>query len=142
MLLNEMEPITQRDLTERLDIQPGSASEILAKLENGELIVRTPNVEDRRTTDIHLTGSGRALAEEAAGQRRQRHEEMFSGLSEAEKETLLSLLEKLCEDWGARYRGTGAPSGSLEHHHGHRGHLRLCHERYRCGGGSGRRGRG
>ncbi|WP_304975963.1 MarR family transcriptional regulator, partial [uncultured Acetatifactor sp.] len=33
IILNELEAITQRDLTERLGIQPGSASEILAKLE-------------------------------------------------------------------------------------------------------------
>lgn len=107
MILNQTESITQRNLTDRLDIQPGSASEILAKLENGGLSVRTPNAKDRRTTDIHLTGPGRALAEEAAGQRRQRHEEMFFGLLEAEKESLLSLLEKLRE---IGRRGTAGPA--------------------------------
>ena len=35
IILNESETITQRDLTERLGIQPGSASEILSKLEGG-----------------------------------------------------------------------------------------------------------
>ena len=34
-------PLTQRDLTERLGIQPGSASEIVSKLESGGMIRRT-----------------------------------------------------------------------------------------------------
>ena len=105
IILRESGEITQRDLTERLAIQPGSASEILAKLENAGLILRTQNGEDRRTTDIRLTDSGRTLAEDAAGQRRARHEEMFSCLSAEEKQTLLALLDKLCADWIGRYPG-------------------------------------
>lgn len=84
IILNESENITQRDLTERLGIQPGSASEILAKLENAGLILRTQNEADRRTIDIYLTDEGKAFAEEALVQRRKRHEDMFSGLSEEE----------------------------------------------------------
>ncbi len=99
IILNEFEPMTQRDLTERLGIQPGSASEILAKLEKAGLIIRTSNEADRRTTDIRLTDSGRKLAGEALGERQKRHEEMFSCLSEKEKEQFLLLLEKICADW-------------------------------------------
>lgn len=88
IILNESEAITQRDLTERLGIQPGSASEILSKLEGSGWIVRTQNESDRRTTDISLTDSGREIAEEALRQRRKRHEEMFSCLSGEEKQEL------------------------------------------------------
>lgn len=119
IILNESENITQRDLTERLGIQPGSASEILAKLENAGLILRTQNEADRRTIDIYLTDEGKAFAEEALVQRRKRHEDMFSGLSEEEKQQLLSLLDKLCADWKRRYREGGDPHGS---HHGHGPH--------------------
>lgn len=120
IILNESEEITQRDLTERLEIQPGSASEILSKLENAGLIIRTQNETDRRTTDIRLTDAGKVLAEDALVQRRKRHEDMFSGLSEEEKHELLSLLDKLCADWKYRYRENGNPHGSHHrHHHGH-----------------------
>ncbi len=104
IILNETETITQRDLTERLGIQPGSASEILSKLEGSGWIVRTQNESDRRTTDISLTDSGREIAEEALKQRRKRHEEMFSCLSGEEKQELLSLLDKVRCDWKKRYR--------------------------------------
>ena len=129
IILNESETITQRDLTERLGIQPGSASEILSKLEGSGWVVRTQNESDRRTTDISLTDSGKEIAEEALMQRRKRHEEMFSCLSGEEKQELLSLLEKVRCDWKKRYRENenifkhGHGYGRRDdggHHEGHR----------------------
>ncbi|MDE7272245.1 MAG: MarR family transcriptional regulator, partial [Lachnospiraceae bacterium] len=114
IILNELDTITQKDLTERLGIQPGSASEILSKMESAGWICRTQNETDRRTTDVCLTESGREQATEALAQRRKRHEDMFSCLSEAEKQELLTLLETVCADWRTRY-------GEHGHHHGHHG---------------------
>lgn len=124
MILNESETITQRDLTERLGIQPGSASEILAKLENAGLIIRTQNEFDRRTTDVRLTDAGRELAAEALAQREKRHKEMFSCLSEKEKQELLSLLEKVCNDWRTRYRESGNHYEHRNRQGRHNGHER------------------
>lgn len=104
IILNEIGCITQQKLTERLGVQPGSASEVIAKLENAQLIRRTPSAADRRTTDVELTQAGKAQAYEAAAQRKKRHEEMFCCLSDEEKGTLLALMEKLSSDWDARYR--------------------------------------
>ena len=95
-------PLTQRDLTERLGIQPGSASEIVSKLESGGMIRRTPNPEDRRTMDIQLTEAGREEAVRAEENRRASRAEMFSCLSGEEKAALTSLLEKLMKDWKER----------------------------------------
>jgi len=89
IILNEVKSITQRDLTRRLGIQPGSASEVLSKLENRGLIVRTASQTDRRTTNITLTSQGTQLAVEAVKQRNQRHLEMFSCLSEKEKKSII-----------------------------------------------------
>ena len=126
IILNESETITQRDLTERLGIQPGSASEILAKLEGSGWIVRRQNESDRRTTDISLTDSGKEIAEEALMQRRKRHEEMFSCLSGEEKQELLSLLEKVRCDWKKRYKENEATC-KHGHRHGHGdGHGENC----------------
>lgn len=95
--------MTQRELTEHIGIQPGSASEVIGKLESTGWILRTPSSTDRRTADIELTDSGRIKAEEAIRQRSIRHQEMLSCLSEEEKEELLTLTEKLNEDWKRRY---------------------------------------
>lgn len=121
MILRESGTLTQKKLTERLGIQPGSASEILAKLENAGLIFRRQNETDRRTTDILLTDAGTELAAEAAEQRRKRHEEMFSCLTEEEKRALLSLLEKLRTDWESRLMkqpDRGCHGHGEEHEHG------------------------
>ena len=123
IILLEAGSITQSRLTEWLGIQPGSVSEVLAKLEKNSLIARTESPDDRRTTNIMLTEQGRALAEEAVKQRIARHEEMFACLTEDEKSTLLALLEKVNKDWQERYRSMeGFPcgrhgNGRGKHHH-------------------------
>lgn len=98
---------TQCELTERLGIQPGSASEVIAKLESAGCIRRTPNETDRRTVDVALTETGKALAAEAREQRIRRHEQMFSCLSDEERNKLLSLLEKVNADWREHYQDKG-----------------------------------
>lgn len=128
MILLKAGSITQRELTERIGIQPGSASEVIGKLEAAGLILRTPSQSDRRTTDVELTQEGRIQAKEALRQRKKRHQEMFSCLSDEEKEELLALAEKLNADWDIRYReGAGAAGhheghrrGGCHKHHGHR----------------------
>lgn len=112
--------ITQRELTERLGIQPGSASEVIAKLENEGYIQRTPNEADRRTTDVALTAEGKSAAARAKAERAARHRQMFSCLSEDEKNQLRSLLEKVREDWGKRYQDAGE-CGYHYRGHGHSG---------------------
>ncbi len=105
IVLSESGTMTQQALTKRLGIQPGSASEVIAKLESAGLIARTPSAADRRTADIVLTEEGKALAQQAVEQRIRRHEEMFSSLTAEEKEQLLVLLNKVAADWEERYRG-------------------------------------
>lgn len=104
MLLRKAGTITQRELTARLGIQSGSASEVIAKLENTGLVTRALSETDRRTADISLTEEGGRQADAAMEQRQQRHEEMFSVLTEEEKAQLLSLLEKINADWENRYQ--------------------------------------
>ncbi len=106
-IIHDAGTITQSALTRRLDIQPGSASEFLGKLESAGLIVRTPSEADRRTVDVRLTPEGEVRAEEAARERREHHAQMFACLSGEEKDTLISLLEKINDDWRTRYPGKG-----------------------------------
>ena len=93
--------MTQRALTERLGIQPGSASEIIGKLERAGLILRTASEADKRTADISLTEAGSAQAARQAEERNARKRELFSALTEEEKASLLSNLEKLIRSWSA-----------------------------------------
>jgi len=114
IVLSELGSTTQRELTEYLGIQPGSASEVIGKLESAGWIVRKPSEKDRRTTDITLTKEGKAKAKEAASARKKRHEEMFACLSEDEKENLLVLLEKLNDNWNRWYEDKGFTDDKME----------------------------
>ena len=104
ILLLEEKELTQKELTDRLKVQPGSVSEVLGKLESSSLISRTQNASDRRTIDIHLTEKGEAAAKEAQRHRSERHRQMFTALSDEEKQTLLRLLETMNRDWAEKYR--------------------------------------
>lgn len=104
ILLQESSGMTQKELTERLGVKPGSASEVLNKLEQAGLILRTPSETDRRTTNICLTPAGETLASQAKAQRIERHEQMFSVLSDEEKDTLIALLKKINAHWDQVYR--------------------------------------
>lgn len=104
IILSEDGDISQRELTVRLGIKPASASELLTKLENNGLIERRPSKADRRTLIITLTDAGREIAENANNKRQERHEKMFDCFSGEEKEQLLSLLERLNEDWDKKFR--------------------------------------
>lgn len=115
MVLRERPGITQRELTAYLGIQPGSASEVLGKLETAGLLLRTPDPTDRRTTELRLTGAGAAAAQQAHERREQRHREMFACLTQEEKQTLAQLLEKVNGDWAQRYGGGDAPEERREH---------------------------
>lgn len=123
MILKENRDITQRELTEHLGIQPGSASEVIGKLEAAGLILRTASQEDRRTTEIRLTEAGVAAASEAYDKREQRHQTMFACLSEEEKQTLLGLLEKVNAFWDQQYRKSDVQH-TADGRKGHRHHCR------------------
>lgn len=114
ILLRELDGVTQRELTRRMGIQPGSVSEVLGKLEAAGLISRETSMRDRRTAQIYLTQPGRQKAEEAAWQRELRHQEMFSCLSREEKEQFLFLAEKLNNDWKVRYAHYGKNNSDRE----------------------------
>lgn len=105
-MLKETGPITQSELTQRLGIQPGSASEVLGKLCEAGLIIREQSQEDRRTTQVYLTEKGKKEAEIAFAQRKERQQKMFESLSEEEKRTFLDILEKVNADWDDKYRGS------------------------------------
>ena len=101
-MLLENGPMDQRELTAHMRIRPGSASEVLKKLEKAGLIDRTVSQTDRRGMRIALTEAGRARAALHVREREARKAAQFSALSEEEKRTLLTLLEILDRDWQDR----------------------------------------
>ncbi len=103
-ILQEQGGVSQKQLQERLGIQPGSMSEIAAKLEARGLIERGRDEADRRKIMLSITGPGREwLARQDEEHIRQRRAEWFSALTEEERAVLGATLDKLAADWARRY---------------------------------------
>lgn len=92
-------PMTQKALRDKLAIQPGSMSEIAAKLERKGLLVRQQDSVDKRKVLLSLTDAGRADVEAFAVKHKSAHGRRFDALSPAEQQTLKALLEKLLDSW-------------------------------------------
>ena len=103
-ILWEQGESTQKDLQEQLGIQPGSMSEIAAKLEGRGLLERFRDGADRRKIRLRLTDQGRQwLDRQDEDHVLRRRAELFSALTGEERRTLEELLEKLGEDWTRRF---------------------------------------
>ena len=63
MILRLHGAVTQKMLIQILHIQPGSASEILKKMEKAGLIIRVPNEMNRRASDIADTTGQKCIGE-------------------------------------------------------------------------------
>ncbi len=96
-ILLERKSMTQKELMELLQIQPGSMSEILTKLEEKGLILRRRDEEDRRRSVLELTDAGTELALHQA--RYSEGRPSFDVLTEDEQEELKGMLVKLLENW-------------------------------------------
>lgn len=62
MRLNTHGRTTQKELQDVLEISSGALSEILQKMEDSGLILRTKSAEDKRQVDLSLTQEGREKA--------------------------------------------------------------------------------
>lgn len=96
--------MSQRELTERLQLQRASVSEILGKLELRALIEREQSMRDRRSQDISLTAEGKRVAEGIAGRQEAEYNGLFDEITEEEQKTLYELLGKLLEKWRGKQK--------------------------------------
>lgn len=102
ILLEEGE-MTQKELQDRLGIQPGSMSEIVAKIEGKGLIFRMKDEMDRRKIKLTITEKGRHFYEEKMKERMEEERRLFDALSTEQQEELQFLLTKLFESWEANF---------------------------------------
>ena len=85
----------QCDVTEHLKVKPSTAGGILDRMAERGLVERSVSEEDGRRKFITLTEKGRASQEAFRGVFLETEELMRKGLSEAEQETLMTLLKRV-----------------------------------------------
>ena len=104
-LLEQEGSMTQAALSERAQLRPPTVAELLEKLENAGMIARARDTEDRRRMIVSVTERGRSEIESLRDSGAQFAEDLFSGLTENEIETMLALVEKL----NAQFRNEEEP---------------------------------
>ncbi|MGH3301712.1 MAG: MarR family winged helix-turn-helix transcriptional regulator [Streptosporangiaceae bacterium] len=109
---------SQQAVAQRLQIPASTMVTLLDHLEREGLIERRPHPTDRRTWLPHLTSQGGDILDRAVRLGAQWEEEICSGLSPAERDTLLALLRRVAINIGVATeelpdRGTGQRPQSL-----------------------------
>jgi DNA-binding MarR family transcriptional regulator len=85
----------QNALAERLSISPSWMVSIVDQLERRGLVERRPHARDRRVRNLHLTAAGKKLLKQAERQAQQFDRRVTEPLTEAEREQLLQLLQRV-----------------------------------------------
>lgn len=96
-------PMSARELSDALHLDPGTLSPLVKRLETAGLVAKTRNPHDERAVVIQPTGKGAALREEATKVPR----EMMSRLELSDKDVveLRSILDRMIS------AGANAPKG-------------------------------
>lgn len=88
-------PVSQKEMQEKLNIQPGSISEIINKLERKELVTRQPDAADHRRMILSLTEKGKADVEEYSRYYQDQAVSFFQILNDSDKQELERILQIL-----------------------------------------------
>jgi DNA-binding MarR family transcriptional regulator len=98
--LHEQGPIRQNVLAADLGLSPHTITDIVDALERLGMAERRPDPTDRRAKLVAITEAGEASLDVANATRDRLLEQLFGALSEADRATLLRLLERLDEAAG------------------------------------------
>ena len=96
-LVAEAGPLRMAELAAQLEVVPRSVTTMVDALEGAGLVTRDHDPGDRRSVLVALTGAGRHLLDRLEAARRDSAVEVFGGLDTAQRDTLVGLLEVLCE---------------------------------------------
>ncbi len=101
------QPVSQRQLASQLSMSPQMLAEELGRLERKGYVSRSRSRDSLRENCVSLTRQGEERAAELRQIKNRQNEEFFKPLTEEEKETLLTLLDKLnlAEEMGLKENG-------------------------------------
>src|SRR5215467_14212167 len=92
--------LSQQELARRLAIQPSQLVALLDELEKRGFIERRQDATDRRTYALHLTKSGRDVAEQMGRIAREHDDAVCAALDIHERQQLNALLGRIAEQQG------------------------------------------
>jgi DNA-binding MarR family transcriptional regulator len=99
-ILKMHSPLSQRELAAKLGIHASRLVAILDEMEKAGLAVREPSVKDRRVYLLRITEKGLETLKEIGLLYQEHNAAITAALSDAERDTLTSLLERIAADQG------------------------------------------
>ncbi|WP_163576158.1 MarR family winged helix-turn-helix transcriptional regulator [Halomonas faecis] len=102
--LDEKGPLDQITLGGHTALDRNTVAVVVRKLEERGLVTRQRNPEDRRSMIVTLTPEGETLRMEAEPAVLQTQDEILGPLTEEERETLCSLLQRMADENNALSR--------------------------------------
>lgn len=91
-ILYQFDSLTFTELGKLLDIEKGGLTTIIDQLEQMELVVRTPDPDDRRKYRLSLSATGRAEMDEMFEKHRETLMEIFKDVDDEELEKFFASL--------------------------------------------------
>ncbi|MBC2835727.1 MarR family transcriptional regulator [Paragemmobacter straminiformis] len=94
-LYRRRDGVTMSELSRMLLVSNGNATTVVDRLEKDGLVRRTQSDSDRRTVFVALTPEGLAQFEGLAAEHEAQVNALFSGLTEADLDTLTDILKRM-----------------------------------------------
>ncbi|WP_221886068.1 MarR family winged helix-turn-helix transcriptional regulator [Marinobacter sp. NP-6] len=91
--LSRHDGMVQSDLANLLELGKAALGGLVDRLEASELIVRRPDVEDRRVKRVFLTSKGKQVVKEMAAMSHDMSERVLDGIDHEQRVQLCELLE-------------------------------------------------
>lgn len=96
--IGENEDISQRELSEKMDVNDSSIARLIDRMEKEELVERKRDLKDRRTIRIRLTEKGSYVRKELIPVAEKFQNDVTSGISQEELDVFNSVLEKMVKN--------------------------------------------
>lgn len=93
--LEEQDGVSIKDLTYRVEKDQGNVTRILDVLEKRELVKRTPNPDDKRSSLVFLTEEGKGLMENLIPIDEELQEVILNGVSKEELTLFKKIISKI-----------------------------------------------
>jgi DNA-binding MarR family transcriptional regulator len=98
--LAQLSGISQRELAAQLGMHASRLVGVVDEMESLGLVVREGNTDDRRTYSLQITPKGRETLKEIGKISQQHNEALSAALSDEERETLATLLQRIADQQG------------------------------------------
>ena len=95
MVLGKEDGISQLSIAKQIRLKPSTVSIALKKMEREGYITRVNDLKDMRMSRVYLTETGLEIANLAYDVTEKLGEALMEGISEAELQTVLSVVEKM-----------------------------------------------